>query len=273
MNSLLRFFVKYQFLLLFLALEVVSLWLLSRHSYYQQTKIENFTRTVEGTASASIDRARQYFSLAETNERLLNENLQLRSQITMLQARYESLSAILGDTIVDPHYEYIPARVINNSVNKQHNYFTLNVGESKGIEKEMGIVTSQGVVGVVVGVSRNYSKAISLLNTDLRISARLKESNHFGSLYWDGNNYQRLILDDIPQHVKVTVGDTVVTSGFSSIFPPNVNLGAIESYTSKGANFHTIRVKLFADIKQLYNVWAVKNLRVNERDSLEFIEN
>lgn len=273
MNSLLRFIVKYQFLLLFLALEVVSLLLLSRHTYYQQSKIENLTRTVDGFASARIDRVRQYFNLKETNEQLLNENLQLRSEITRLQARYVHLTNMLGDTIVDPNYQYIPAKVINNSVNKQHNYFTLNVGFDSGIEREMGVITSKGVVGVVIGVSKNYSKAISLLNTDLRVSARLKKSNHFGSLYWDGKNYRKLILDDIPQHVNVSVGDTVVTSGFSSIFPPNVNLGIIESYHSKGANFHTIKVKLFADIKQLYNVWAVKNLHVSERDSLEYIEN
>jgi rod shape-determining protein MreC len=131
---------------------------------------------------------------------------------------------------------------------------------------------SMALVGIVTGVSNNFSTVISLLNTHLRISARLKKSNHFGSFYWEGQDYRVLTLDDIPQHVPVSYGDTVVTSGFSSIFPPDFPLGTIESFHSRGANFHSIKVKLFTDFKQLHQVWVLENFRANELDSLELAD-
>jgi rod shape-determining protein MreC len=269
MNSLIRFVEKYHFLLLFLVLEIFSLWLLSRHTYYQRSKFENITRAFSGYTSSKVDAAHQYLSLSNANKVLAEENLELRNQLARLTARYEIISTQIGDTIVDSQYVFIPAKTINNSINKQYNYITLNVGSKHGIEREMGVVSSNGIVGIVAGVSENYSTVISLLNVDLKISAKLKKSHHFGSLYWDGANYRKVILSDIPQHVQISVGDTIITSGFSSIFPADIKLGVIESFDSRGSNFHTIKVHLFKDFKQLNNVWVVRNNHENERQILE----
>lgn len=269
MNSLIRFLLRYQFFLLFLVLEVFSFWLLSRHSYYQQSKFEDIGRTITGITSNRINKVTQYLKLAQTNSTFSQENLELKRQLAILSTKYDLLKIKLGDTLVDPLYSYKLARVVNNSVNKQYNYLTLDLGSQDGIEREMGVVSAQGIVGIVAGVSEHYCTVISLLNVDLKISAKLKRSNHFGSLYWDGKNYRDVTLSDIPQHVVVNVGDTVVTSGFSSIFPTGIDLGTIKSIESKGVNFHSITVRLFNDFKQLNTVWVVAHKHDDERDVLE----
>lgn len=269
MNSLLRLLFKYQFFLLFLVLEAFSFWLLGTHTYYQNSKFENVSRVISGYTSQQIVQATQYIKLAKTNSSISQENLELKKQLAILETKYEVLKNRFGDTLVSPQYTYSLAKVVNNSVNKQYNYLTLNVGSYDGVELEMGVVTSQGIVGIVAGVSEHYSSVISLLNVDLKVSAKLKRSNHFGSLYWDGKNYRNVLLNDIPQHVEVSIGDTVVTSGFSSIFPANINIGTIKGVENKGVNFLAIRVELFNDFKQLNSVWVVSNSHENERELLE----
>lgn len=224
---------------------------------------------MSGYASLKIDNARSYFKLKETNSVLSQENLDLRKQVAVLSAKIETLHETMGDTIVDSLYVYSPAKIINNSINKQYNYLTLNKGSNHGVETEMGVITNNGIVGIVAGVSPNYSTVISLLNIDLKISAKLKKSNHFGSLFWEGKDYKQVILSDIPQHVPISVGDTITSSEFSSIFPENIPIGVISSFSSRGSNFHTIKVALFRDFKELYNVWIVWNKHKEEREQLE----
>jgi rod shape-determining protein MreC len=133
MNNLIRFIVKYQFILLFIVLEVVSFWILATHSYYQQSKIEKFTRIIDGAISRRIDKGRQYFRLAETNRFLAKENIILRDELARISSKNEILSRLTRDTVTDPIFNYIPAKVINNSINKQHNYITLDVGLKHGV--------------------------------------------------------------------------------------------------------------------------------------------
>lgn len=269
MNSILRFIVRHQFFLLFLVLETFSFWLLAKHSFYQSTKIEDASRTIMGAASQKISKTTDYLHLAEVNSQLAQENLRLRNNLAALSTKYEILKVKFGDTIVRLNYTYSLAKVINNSVNKQYNYLTLNVGELDGVYKEMGVVSSQGVVGIVAGVSPHFSTVISLLNVDLKISAKLKRTNFFGSLFWDGDNYREVLLTDIPQHVPVSIGDTIVTSGFSSIFPADIEIGTVSEVSGKGHNFHNITIKLFVDFKQLNTVWVVGAQLKDEREALE----
>lgn len=271
MNNLIRFIVRYQFLILFLALESLSFWMLSRHTYYQKSKIEHAALSFSGYTNEKVNNARYYFRLKETNETLALENLELRKQVAALTQKAEILNEARQEIVIDSLYEFMPAKIINNSVNKRHNYITLNKGSNDGITPEMGVITQEGIVGIVVGVSPNYSTVISLLNTDLKLSAKLKKSHHFGSLYWDGSDYQQVILSDIPQHVPIAVGDTVTSSGFSSIFPENIPIGVIGSFSSKGSNFYRIQVDLFKDFKGLYNVWIVSNKHGDERLQVESI--
>lgn len=269
MKTLFRFIVKYQFVILFLVLETFSFWLLSRHTYYQKSKIESVTISFSGYTNEKISNVRNYFRLKTTNETLAQENLELRKQLAILAQKNEVLNDLQREIVVDSLYRYTPAKIINNSVNKRYNYLTLNKGSNAGIEPEMGVISQNGIIGIIVGVSPNYSTVISLLNIDLKLSAKLSKSNHFGSLYWEGGNYREVTLNDIPQHVPIAIGDTVSTSGFSSIFPENVPIGVISSFTAKGSNFYRIRVKLFKDFKGLYNVWIVSNEHKQELLQLE----
>jgi rod shape-determining protein MreC len=272
MNSIIRFIAKYHFILLFLALESFSFWLLANHTYYQRSKFENATRAITGYISNRIDNGRQYLRLQATNEQLTRENLDLRNQISKLTVNLERLQLSRSDTLSNSQYQFIPARVVNNSTNKRYNFLTINVGKNDGVEREMGVVTNNGIVGIVAGVSDHYSTVISLLNIDLKISAKLKQSHYFGSLYWDGRNYRDVIFTEIPQHVSMNIGDTIVTSGFSAIFPPNINLATIKSFDTKSGNFYTVRARLMNDFKQLHYVWVVKNLHEDESEKLESME-
>lgn len=270
MNSLFRFLVKYQYVLLFIVLEGLSLWLLSQNGYYQRAIFGSFTRNVAGYAYSQIDKLDQYFELRQSNINLASENIALRNQVARLSYALDELQhQPYSDSLQETKFLFVKGRLVNNSVNKQHNFLTLNVGYKHGIEPEMGVIANKGIVGIVAAVSESYCTVISLLNLDLKISAKLKRTGYFGSLCWDGINYRQVVLNDIPQHVLVSTGDTVVTSGYSAIFPPNIPLGVVESFTNSGGNFSSIRVNLLMDFKRLNYVTVIKNLKDQERFNLE----
>jgi rod shape-determining protein MreC len=159
--------------------------------------------------------------------------------------------------------------VLNNSIFRQHNYITLDKGRSAGVKPEMGVISSEGIVGVVRGVSENFSSVISLLNSELSVSAKLKNSGYYGSFNWTGRDYRYGKLQDIPLHVDVSIGDTVITSGYSAIFPEGILVGFVEEYQEKGGRFLELTVELSTDFKKLNNVYIVKNLLKEEQKELE----
>jgi rod shape-determining protein MreC len=174
------------------------------------------------------------------------------------------------DSIYIQKYQFIQGRVINNSTNKQNNYLTLNIGKRSGVHKEMAVISPVGVVGVVKDVSDNFSSVISLLNRNLRISAMIKRSGYFGSLYWDGKNYHYAKLTDLPNHIVVNKGDTVITSGYSAMFPKGEIIGIVDKVENqKGSDFMTVTVRLSVDFKKLDYVMVVKNLLREEQLQLE----
>jgi rod shape-determining protein MreC len=184
----------------------------------------------------------------------------------------EVYSHLAIDASQDKRYIFLPARVVSNSVTKKNNYLTLNVGRKHGVSIDMGVVTHSGVVGIITGVSENYSTVISLLNVDLKISARIKKNRYFGSLSWDGKDYRHVVLTEIPIHVDLTPGDTIVTSGFSTIFPPELLLGTVVEANNSSGNFLKVDVLLSTDFRQLDNVWVVRNNLFDEEDKLELFE-
>jgi rod shape-determining protein MreC len=160
--------------------------------------------------------------------------------------------------------------VVNSSVNKRRNYLTLNAGGDMGIQRDMGVMSSNGIVGIVTDVSGNFSSVMSLLHKDLRINCKLKRDGSFGPLIWDGQDYRHCILTDIPTHLKIKSGDTVITSELSGIFPEGLMVGTVESYERRqNESFYTLRVKLSADLKKVNHVYVIKNKFKEERDSLE----
>jgi rod shape-determining protein MreC len=269
MNSLLRFLEKYYFLILFIILEGFSLWLLADHNFYQKANFGNLGRSLIGIIDNQKNNIKQYLQLKQSNIELVIENAALRNEMAQLKNKLESNKGTLNDSIGGTKFTYSIARVINNSINKQNNYLTLNVGTKEGINREMGVITKDGVVGIVAAVSSNFSTVISLLNTNLKVSAKHKRTGFYGSLYWDGLDYGEVILSEIPQHVNLAEGDTIVTSGYSSIFPPDIPLGTIKEFDLKGGNFYIVKVKLLSDFKRLDYVYVIKSNLAAERNLLE----
>jgi len=270
MRSLFRFLLRNHFLMLFLALEAISLTLMVSFNDYQRVTFFNSSNNLVGSVYQRFSNLDDYFSLGRTNARLAAENASLRKQLQYRIKNQENYPINRPDTVDAPAYVFTSAKVISNSVNKQFNYITLNKGSRQGIKQDMGIINDQGVVGVITNVSQNYSTGLSLLNKRLLIPAKITTNNYFGSLVWDGEHYNTADLNEIPFHVIVNVGDTVVTSGFSNIFPDGIMIGVITKYAVvSGTNFYNIKVELSTNFKTLKYVEVVQNTKRAELIKLE----
>lgn len=269
MRSLLNFLLRYKTLILFFVLEAVALIMISSAHNYHQTVLYGAARNVTGFVGKGLARGTYYFRLRQVNEDLVAENTLLRRRLEGLTSASQDSFTAVRDTISGINYTYLNARVINNSVNKQKNFITLDKGSKHGVINGMGVAASDGVVGVVVGVSRNYSVVMSLLNNEFRLSASIARNNYFGSLAWDGTNYRYARLSEIPHHVSITEGDTIVTSGYSAIFPAGLMVGTLTGDQKRGGDFLSLEVMLSADFKKLTNVYLIGNLTRDERNNLE----
>lgn len=270
MRSLFRFLARNYFLMMFLALEAISLALIVSFNDYQRVTFFNSSNNLFGSVYERFSTMDDYFSLGRTNVRLAAENASLRKQLYMRIKNQENYPINRPDTIDAPAYIFTSAKVISNSVNKQFNYITINKGSRHGIKPDMGIINADGVVGVITNVSQNYSTGLSLLNKRLLIPAKITTNNYFGSLVWDGEHYNTADLKEIPFHVIVNVGDTVVTSGYSNIFPDGIMIGRIKKYDAiSGTNFYDIKVELSTNFKTLKYVEVVQNTKRAELIKLE----
>lgn len=270
MRSLFRFLIRNYFLMMFLLLEAISLVLMVSFNNYQRVTFINSSNNLVGTVYEKFSSLDDYFSLSRTNAKLAAENASLRKQLHFLMNSQEKYPLNRPDTVDAPAYYFTSAKVISNSVNKQFNYISLNKGSRQGVKPDMGIISPEGVVGVITNVSPNYSTGLSLLNKRLSIPAKITTNNNFGALTWDGEHYNTADLKEIPFHVMVNVGDTVVTSGYSNIFPEGIMIGTIKSYNvESGTNFYNIKVELSTKFKTLKYVEVVKNTKRAELIKLE----
>lgn len=271
MRSLLRYLLKNYAFLLFLSLEVFSFILIFNFNSYQKAQYLNSSNQVAGTVYNTFNAVERYFSLGSVNRKLAGENARLKSLISDLPyIRVTPYSVVMKAEVTDSVYRFNSARVINNSVDKQNNYITLNKGRKHGIKPDQGIVNSEGIVGVITNVSESYSLGFSVLNKRWGASAKLKKSGTFGPLSWDGKDSRFANLTGIPFHVELEVGDTVVTSSYSSVFPEAVMIGIIHSFEKPaGENYYNISVKLSVNFRALSYVDVVENLKKDEIKALE----
>jgi rod shape-determining protein MreC len=269
MRNLLNFLARYNNLIIFLILEGISFYLLVNGNNYQNARIVMRTRGISRRIEERISNSRNYFNLREANESLASENIKLRNKISQLTRRDSSLSAEVLDTSYNQQFVYTSAEVINNSINRQKNFFTINKGTKQGVAVDMAVTTGNSVAGIIVGCSENYSVAMSLLNLDFKLSARIKSNGYFGSLSWDGRNYRKAVLSEIPQHVAINVGDTIETTGYSAIVPEGVMVGTVADYRKMGGDFYSITILLQTDFKRLQFVDVIGNLRKVEQVELE----
>jgi rod shape-determining protein MreC len=269
MKNLLNFLAKYINLILFILLEGLALYLIVNSNEYHNIRLIKSLKGITSSAEGKISNVVNYFKLRDINKDLALENAALRNSISRFVKRDNLLFFSFSDTILNQQYEYTSARIVNNSVNKQKNFFTLDKGRKQGIDADMGVITPEGIAGFVVGSSENYSVAMSVLNIDFRLSSRIKSNGYFGSLTWDGRDYRHAVLNDIPQHVTVNIGDTIETTGYSAIFPEGIILGVISSYDKSGSDFYRIRVALAVNFKKLNYVNIIRNLKKEEQQTLE----
>jgi rod shape-determining protein MreC len=271
MSNLLRFIIRYHFFFLFLLLETVSVILIVQHNNYQKAQFLNFSESLQGSYYEISGGIREYLSLRQINRDLYMENTLLRNRMDRLVRNQEKPLNGGYDSIPYRQFSYIPARVINSSVNKQFNFITLNKGSHHGIEPEMAVIAPNGVVGVVYATSGNYSTVIPMINRNFRLSAKILKNGYYGSLSWAGIGYGKAILEEIPFHVEIQPGDTIVTSGYSAIFPEGIMVGTIAEFETRAGNFYTIMVDIAVDYKNIQYVNVIRNLLQEEQRELERI--
>ncbi|MEA3316953.1 MAG: rod shape-determining protein MreC [Bacteroidota bacterium] len=269
MRNLLKFILRIHFFLLFVIIEVFSVSLLINKNNFHRISYLNVTSKISGDLYEHINNFKLYFSLKEENEMLVKENARLRNILQTTYRSDEMFFKSFDDTINKQKYFYSPARVVNNSVKTQHNFITINKGRENGICEEMAVVSKDGVVGIVRAVTDNFATVISLINRDLKISSKHKNSGYFGSVYWNGEKYNKAILSDIPLHAQISIGDTIVTSGYSSIFPGDIIIGYISAYSKKGGSFYEIEIDLSVDFKKLSFINVIDNSLRVEKNKLE----
>jgi rod shape-determining protein MreC len=270
MRNLLGFLSRNSFFLFFLFLEGIAALLLFQNNRFQRSEFLNSSNAASGSFYQLVNNATMYFDLAEINEQLAAENADLRRQLTGSKIEIFGKNFIINDTVYQQAYNFTEATVINSTVSKANNYITLNKGSFAGVEAGMGVIGPQGIIGIVKTVSTRFSSVMTVLHTQSKVSAKLKDQRYLGSLLWDGKDYQYGQLIDIPKNANVMLGDTVISSGYSSIFPTGINLATVTSIEKpEGKNFYDITVKLINDFKKIEKVYVVKNMLREEQDKLE----
>ena len=272
MYRLLQLIHSYRAFLVLLFIESICLWLLVRNNPYHSAAYFHTSNAMIGNFFQTKTSISQYFNLPQVNEELANDNPKLRESLA------QSMVPIVVKTDDDSlrfrkgsyAYEYISAKVINNSTRLTHNYLTINKGSINGVEPGMGVISANGVVGKVMSVSKNFSTISSLLNVNVYVSAYLKRNNTFCSINWAGKNPLIAKLLYVPRHIEVVKGDTIVTSGYNSIFPENITIGFVNEVSlAESAPFYNIDVELSNDFSSLAFVYIIKNPLRQEQIELE----
>lgn len=269
MRNLLNFLAKYNNLLIFLILEGFAVFLLTTGDNYHNTRFVKGIRGLTRGIEERMSNMRAYFNLREVNQSLAAENAALKNTIERFVKQEEILFFSVDDTIYKQQYIYSDAIVTDNTVNRQKNFFILNRGTSQGLTEDMAVMTGNSIAGVIVGCSDNYSIAMSLINIDFRISARIRSNGYFGSLSWDGRDIGQAVLSEIPQHVTFGIGDTIETTGYSAVFPEGIFIGTIRGFEKTGGDFFKIDVSLLTDFRKLRFVKVAGNLKKAEQLELE----
>ena len=275
MRNLLNFFLKYNYWFLFIFLEVISLALLFRFNNYQGSVFFTSSNQVAGMAYEAANNVTGYFHLKSINNDLVQKNVELELQMEHLRSVLMELTSdsielerMKSDALEG--YDIYRANVINNSLTHVDNYITLDKGENDGIRSEMGVINGSGVVGIVYQTSANYSVVIPILNSKSSISCKIKQSDYFGFLKWDGGSSRYATVKDMPRHSLFSLGDTIVTSGHSAVFPGGIPIGTVEDMSdSHDGLSYLLKVKLFTDFGRLNDVRVIAQKGQEEQLELE----
>lgn len=277
MRKLLDFLVRKRHWFLFILLEIVSFVLIYRNNAYQRSIIFSSGNLVTGHIASVSGAVTSYLNLKQTNRELLDRNgrleqevLRLRQEMAAMRGDSAAFRGYAPDSTETFAYRSLTAQVVSNSVSRLSNYLVIDKGRKDGVAPDMGVVSQNGVVGVVASVSDHFAVIISLLNPKFRLSCKVAGNNSFGSMAWDGRDIGFANLEELPRHVEFQKGDTIVTSGYSAIFPAGIVVGTVESHEKQhDDNFYSVRVKLSTDFSSLAYVRVISNYRQEEQLNLE----
>jgi rod shape-determining protein MreC len=267
MQQIINFIIRNKTFLLFLLLFSISLiFTIQSHSYHK-SKFINSANFLTGGVYNYISNVNRYFSLKKQNEILTQENKQLKS--VLYNSKYKKELIYIDSLSFNHTYKFTQGLVLKNSYSSTKNILLLNKGLSDSIKQDFGVISSKGIVGIIDNTSKHYSTILSILHTSSKISAQLKKTNHFGTLTWNGVSPFFVQLVDIPKIAPVIVGDTIVTSGRSSIFPKGIPVGTIHDFKLDAAeNYYEINIKLFNDMTNIEYVYIIENIDVEEITNL-----
>ena len=265
MRNLIEFLAKNGVFLVFIALEVVCFNLIIRNNQRQAEIYHRVSTSMSAGLQKRVASVSDFLDLQRVNDSLRVENAEVRQKLSNSGSTSDSRNAPKSIE----RYVIYPAHVIQNSINARNNYITLDQGRETGIEAGMGVVSHAGPIGIVVASTKHFSRVMSVLHNNSMISASIRTKGYFGSLVWRSNDPQRMELDAIPKHAPLSVGDTVVTSGYSNIFPPDLIIGTIDTFwLPRGSNFYRTRVLLHADLANQHTAYVIKDLARTELDTL-----
>lgn len=268
MQQIINFVIRNKTFLLFLLLFSIALALTIQSHSYHRSKFINSANALSGGVYGTVNSIDKYFNLEQENEILAEENRILREQL--FNANASSENSFIDTTFSNGRYRVTTADVYKNSYSRINNYLTLNRGTNDSIKQDFGVITSRGIVGIIDNTSANYATVLSILNKKSRINAKLKSSNHNGSLTWNGDSPYTTQLEDVSTFAPVKVGDTIETGGQSAIFPKGIGIGIIESFeTDVSGDTYNIQVKLFNDMTNIGTVYVIENIDKAEITTLE----
>lgn len=277
MRKLLDFLLEKKHWFLLILFEVISFTLIYRNNSYQRSVMINSANYASGYVLSVAGYVQSYLNLRTINRNLQEQNgqmemqlLDLQEQIEVMQADTVTFKGAVSDSARIFPFQFVIAEVVNNSISQLSNYITINKGRKDGIQPDMGVVSEQGVVGIVSNVSDHFSVIISLLNPKSKLSCKVLGNNSFGYLTWDGRDADYAILEELPRHAEFHKGDTIVTSGYSAIFPAGLIVGVVDNfYKERDDNFYALRVKLATPFSSLQHVRVIQNAYRNEQIELE----
>ena len=279
MQQIIDFIIRKKDVVVYIVLLIFSLALVFNSSYFHKSKIILFSNSIANYSTENFNYYNEYFELKKINSNLLEENLILKNQLEKVN-KPTSL-----DSLTNINFSYKNAKVISNNLSSFKNRLVINKGIKDGLKNEMGVINSDGIIGIINSTSKNYSSIMSILNIEIKINAKIKKTSHFGTLEWDGLSTKYLKLNDIPETANIKIGDSIVTGGMSLIFPEGIKIGVISKISSNEnqvtsfsiksgnndvfeyesrENYLNIKVKLNTDMSNLNNVYIIESLNKEE---------
>jgi len=275
LRNLINFILRSVHWLLFFLLLVISGVLLVQNNQFQRSRYLSPFREASGRIHSALNSLSAYVDLRRSNTELLDRLVRTQIELDYYKNKYFEAELDSGLPRFSPEKEnlkinYIPAFVVNNQINGIENYITINKGSNDGVKPDMGVVSMQGIAGVVFSVSPNFSRVIPLLNPDFRPNCKIKHRNYFGPMIWDGKDSRYSYLEELPRHSVYELGDTILTSGYSAIFPEGIPVGIVAgSRKDKQGDNTSLKVKLFTDFTNLRELMIVDNRSKEEQELLE----